>query len=240
MANSICLIVNADDFGQSPGINLGIMTAHERGIVTSASLIVRGPAAARAAEDAQAHPRLSVGLHIDLGEWAYRAGAWVELYRRVDADNIAAVEAEVAQQLDAFRRLVGRNPTHLDSHQHVHRKDPVRQIVQELGVRLRIPVRHFTPGIAYCGDFYGQDDYGHSYPHLVRAASLVAILERLTPGVTELCCHPGGASGEPGDTMYLIERRQEMDALCDPRVREAVDALGIKLISFRDLGPEAT
>jgi predicted glycoside hydrolase/deacetylase ChbG (UPF0249 family) len=164
----------------------------------------------------------------------------VELYRRVDADNIAAVEAEVAQQLDAFRRLVGRNPTHLDSHQHVHRKDPVRQIVQELGVRLRIPVRHFTPGIAYCGDFYGQDDYGHSYPHLVRAASLVAILERLTPGVTELCCHPGGASGEPGDTMYLIERRQEMDALCDPRVREAVDALGIKLISFRDLGPEAT
>jgi len=38
------LIVNADDFGQSPGINRGIIKAHADGIVTSVSLMVRWPA----------------------------------------------------------------------------------------------------------------------------------------------------------------------------------------------------
>src|SRR5688572_28379081 len=74
------LIVNADDFGFSPGVNRGIAEAHERGIVTSASLMVRWPAAAAAASYARARPELSVGLHLDLGEWVLRDGAWVPLY----------------------------------------------------------------------------------------------------------------------------------------------------------------
>ena len=43
------LIMNADDFGISPGVNAGIIEAHERGIVTSASLMVRWPDAVAAA-----------------------------------------------------------------------------------------------------------------------------------------------------------------------------------------------
>ncbi|HEU4340947.1 MAG TPA: ChbG/HpnK family deacetylase, partial [Candidatus Binatia bacterium] len=58
------LIVNADDFGQSHGINRGIITAYGDGIVTSASLMVRWPAAADAAAYARKQPGLSVGLHI--------------------------------------------------------------------------------------------------------------------------------------------------------------------------------
>ena len=56
------LIVNADDFGQSPGVNRGIIEAHQHGIVTSASLMVSWPAAAeaaaygRAANNAKEHP----------------------------------------------------------------------------------------------------------------------------------------------------------------------------------------
>ena len=67
------LIVNADDFGQSAGVNRGVAMAHEQGIVTSASLMVRWPAATGAAAFGRAHPGLSVGLHVDLGEWARRA-----------------------------------------------------------------------------------------------------------------------------------------------------------------------
>ena len=66
------LIVNADDFGQSPGVNRGVIAAHERGVVTSTSLMVRWPSAAAAAAYAREHPALSVGLHVDLGEWACR------------------------------------------------------------------------------------------------------------------------------------------------------------------------
>src|SRR5260370_3831130 len=77
------LIVNADDFGQSPGVNRGIIEAHERGIVTSASLMVRWPAAAEAAAYARLHPRLSVGLHLDFGEWVCRGGGWARPYQVV-------------------------------------------------------------------------------------------------------------------------------------------------------------
>src|SRR5262245_43062710 len=109
-------IVNADDFGQSAGINRGIAQAHERGIVTSASLMVRWEAASAAAAYARAHPRLSVGLHVDLGESIYRGGEWITLYERVDREDARAVEAEIRVQVSLCRELLGRDPTHLDSH----------------------------------------------------------------------------------------------------------------------------
>ena len=102
MADGRYLIVNADDFGQSPGVNRGVAAAHERGVVTSASLMVRWPAAAEAAEYARAHPELSVGLHLDLGEWAHRGGEWVCLYRVVpdgDAAGLADYLRRVARDV---------------------------------------------------------------------------------------------------------------------------------------------
>jgi len=63
------LIVNADDFGLSDGVNRGIVEAHERGIVTSASLMVWHDAARAAAAYARGRPQLDVGVHLDLGEW---------------------------------------------------------------------------------------------------------------------------------------------------------------------------
>src|SRR5437870_4680691 len=65
------LIVNGDDFGQTPGTTEGILWAHARGVLTSASLLVRWPAARLAAGCALADPTLDVGLHVDFGEWTY-------------------------------------------------------------------------------------------------------------------------------------------------------------------------
>lgn len=62
----IRLVVNADDFGSSPGANAAILRAHRDGILTSASLMVSGDAAGEAAEMARAHPTLGVGLHLAL------------------------------------------------------------------------------------------------------------------------------------------------------------------------------
>ena len=224
------LIVNADDFGLSPGVNAGIIAAHELGIVTSASLMVRGPAAEAAAVYARTRPQLSVGLHLDLGEWAHRGGDWVRLYEVVPPEDAKAVRTEVARQLAAFRRLMGRDPTHLDSHQHVHRREPARGMLADVGHELGVRVRHLTPGLTYCGDFYGQDDEGRPYPELVTAAALVGLLKRLPTGVTELGCHPG--MGDDLDTMYVRERPLEVLALCDPEVRAVIPELGIELVSF--------
>ncbi len=225
------VIVNADDFGQSPGVNQGVIQAYEQGILTSASFMVRWPAAAEAAEYARRHPQFGVGLHLDFGEWAYRDGNWARLYQVVDESDQAAVSAEIARQLDTFKRLVGRPPTHLDSHQHVHRKKPA-SVVLDIAGRLEIPVRDLTPSITYCGRFYGQDDRGVSYPECVSIEGLLEILAGLPSGVTEIGCHP--AAVEDLDTMYRAERLVELETLCDPRVRTAIGELGIELRSFAD------
>src|SRR5205807_2875179 len=133
---------------------------------------------------------LSVGLHLDLGEWAYRGGQWVCLYRVVPDGDAAAIAAEVARQVDLFHELTGRAPTHLDSHQHVHREPDVLTAVRPLAFVLGVPLRHDCPAVRYCGDFYGQTGKGESYPASVSPEALIGILRGLPAGVTELACHP--------------------------------------------------
>lgn len=227
------LIVNADDFGLSAGVNRGVVRAHAEGIVTSTSLMVRGPAAAEAAHCAARYPRLSFGLHVDLAEWVYCDGEWVLRYEVVPAGNEEAVTAEVSRQLEAFRRLLGKDPTHLDSHQHAHRNEPVRQVLTRLAEQLSVPLRSFTPEIQYCGDFYGQTGEGDPYPEGISLAGLQKTIENLPAGVSELGCHPG--EDEQLDSVYRRERMQEVAVLCDPQVRTALEARGVLLCSFADL-----
>ena len=224
------VIVNADDFGLSPGVTAGIVAAHERGIVTSASLMVRPPAAAEAAAYARNRPVLSVGLHVDLGEWVFRGGEWVRRYQVVPVDDPAAIADELTRQIDQFRRLVGRGPTHLDSHQHVHRDEPARSVLIAAARKLGVPLRHESDAVRHCGEFYGQTARGEPYPEGVGVDHLISILAGLPPGSTEVGCHPGWAAGL--DSAYSAERAVEVETLCDPRLRSAVAALGIELVSF--------
>ena len=60
------LIVNADDFGRSSPINQGIIEGHQTGVVTSASLMTEREGFDEAVRLAKAHPRLGIGLHLDL------------------------------------------------------------------------------------------------------------------------------------------------------------------------------
>jgi predicted glycoside hydrolase/deacetylase ChbG (UPF0249 family) len=219
------LIVNADDFGHSTEVNAGIVQAHERGIVTSASLMVRRPAA----EEAAAYRgRLSLGLHVELGEWTVREGEWV-VSDEVPQEQVAL---EVHTQAVRFRELVGREPTHLDSHQHVHQEGVARDAVVELGRELGIPVRSFSK-VRYVGGFYGQTDTGEPWHEGVTVENLIGLLEKLEPGITELGCHPG--QGAVRGTTYAYERTLELATLCDPRVHVAVDEFGLELIDFSEV-----
>ena len=96
-----------------------------------------------------------------------------------------------------------------------------------------MPLRHFTPGVHYCGHFYGQGGKGDPLPHLITPAALAEVIRALPPGVTELACHPGD---DPAlDSPYRDERAVEVQALCHPMVRAALDEQGVKLVLFRDL-----
>jgi chitin disaccharide deacetylase len=226
------LVVNADDFGQSPGVNRGIMEAHEHGIVTSASLMTGWLAAGEAALYAKEHPKLSLGLHLDLGEWVYRAGSWVPLYSVVSLDDKSAVEREVYRQVDTFRCLLGKEPSHINSHQHLHMREPVRSISMELCESLGVPLRNLSPGVNYCMTFYGQTKEGLPLPSHISLDHLIDTLSTLPTGLTVLTCHPGYV--DDLKTTYQKERTAELRVLCDPRVRDVISNLGVKLCSFDD------
>ncbi len=231
MAAERTLIVNADDFGLSDGVNAGIVEAHERGIVTSTSLMVRHPAAIEAARCADAHPSLSFGLHLDLGHWEHKDGKWIATYERCSLEDRAAIEAESQAQLAAFRQLLGHDPTHLDSHQHVHTREPVASVARALSSQLGVPLRSWRS--RYVGDFYGQTGTGEPLPEAVAAERLIELIVSLPAGATELGCHPGRGVGE--ESSYAAERDREVTALCDPRVRATIEAEGIELRSFAEL-----
>jgi predicted glycoside hydrolase/deacetylase ChbG (UPF0249 family) len=217
------LIVTADDFGRSAGTNEGVVRAHEHGIVTSASLMVRWPAAPGAAQYARDHPNLSIGLHFDLSEWTYRDEEWELVYKNGPA------EQELALQLERFRELIGRDPTHIDSHQHVHRSEPAASLLAKAAGDLGVPLRERSE-ITYCGGFYGQSGKGYPCPEAIEVDALIALIMRLPEGVTELGCHPG--LDAELDSSYRLERLKEVETLCDSRVRAALGERRIVLRGF--------
>jgi predicted glycoside hydrolase/deacetylase ChbG (UPF0249 family) len=218
-----CLVVNADDFGICSGVNRGIVEAHRRGIVTSASLMTGMPGSEEAARLARECPSLSVGLHACLDDERWEA----------DGDP-AAVRAALEAQLRRFGELLGRGPTHLDSHHHVHPRPSLLPRFRELAERCEIPLRDYS-GVRYCSRFYGRWG-GESHPEQVSVAGLLRLLDiEIGDGVTELACHPGYL--DPALTSsYAIERELELRALCDGRVRDFLEQRGIALVAFRELG----
>jgi predicted glycoside hydrolase/deacetylase ChbG (UPF0249 family) len=202
------LVVNADDFGLAHGVNEGIIEAHLHGVVTSTSLMVLRPAAAEAATLAAACPELSVGLHFEDDELG---------------DGHRAEPAFLAQ-LEHFRELVGRDPTHVDSHHHVHAPHLARfrELVEPLGV----PLRH-DGRVRYLGGFWGQPELDH-----IRPAFLRQLVEaKAGEGFNELGCHPARISHDLRSS-YVQERAVELQTLTEPGLREELESVGVKLISF--------
>src|SRR5437899_970344 len=193
--------------------------------------MVRWPAAGEAAGYGRSHRNLSLGLHVDLGEWVYRDGSWVTRYPVVALDDPGAVADEVNRQIAIFRGLLRENPTHIDSHQHVHIRKPVRSVRAEIAKKLDVQLRHESPGIRHCGAFYGQTASGVPLPNVITVEGLLGILAMLPQGIIELGCHPG--KDDDLDSTYVRERAEEVRVLCDRRIRTAIAAAGIDLCSFR-------
>ena len=211
------LIVNADDFGLAAGVNEGIVEAHVRGILTSTSLMVDRRATADAVRRARAHPALSVGLH------------YVEDGPEIDEPGHAA--RAFAAQLARFRELTGADPTHVDSHHHVHltRMSTFTPLVAPLGVPLRGDGR-----VRYLGGFYAQPQRGVVELKRVRAPFLVELLSGdITAAFTELGCHPARVSSDLHSS-YTSEREVELATLTEPGLRARIADLGLTLASYHD------
>jgi predicted glycoside hydrolase/deacetylase ChbG (UPF0249 family) len=246
------LIVNADDFGLTAGVSRGILRAHRDGIVTSTTLLVNRDADPVLLAELKASG-LGVGLHMNLTLGAplarpERIASIVDAEGRFirDARMVAAqakadeVRIELGNQIDAFRGLMGRFPTHLDSHHHVGRYSPVREVILDFARALRLPVRSHDGEMraaARALKLHTPDHFaGESGPEPYWSAERVLDhLRALPEGVSEFMTHPGYFDDALAHSRYGPQRETELTGLTDPRARELIIRHRIALIHFGTL-----
>lgn len=239
------LIVNADDYGLTPGVSAGILAAHRDGIVTSTTALVTGgldrDTAARAVGAG-----LGIGLHLNLtlGRPLTRPrslvdgrGAFVRDARRAAASaRPREVRDELEAQIERFRALFGRVPTHLDTHHHVGLHPPVREAVLELAAALGVPVRSQDAAararararrLGTPDHFFGESGPGAYWT----PARTLARLRALPAGLSEFMAHPGYCDAALSYSRYARQREVELAGL-GARARAAAHALGVTLCDF--------
>lgn len=251
------LIVNADDFGYTPGVTRGVLQAHRDGIVTATTLMANAPDAEGAAQSARSLPSLDVGVHLvftygrpvsDLarvGSLVAADGAFPRVDDVLRHTGIRAEEVltEARAQYARVRALLGREPTHLDTHHWVQDvpaiEDGVRALAKETGAALRAQgpaqrERLRAAGIRTPDHFVRE----FQHPRPIDVDALVALLGHIanTEGSAELMCHPGMPDEDLlRGSSYAAARGVELATLTAPAVRAAIERLGVELIDFRSL-----
>jgi predicted glycoside hydrolase/deacetylase ChbG (UPF0249 family) len=222
------LVINADDFGYTEGVNRGIIEAHHHGVVTSTSLMIDSRWSAEAAKLARKWSRLSVGLHFVATN---DEGALFDL------NDQKKVKEELDRQYQSFCDLAGQLPTHLDSHHHVHlRVETLKPLVVTWAQEHALPLRNTGP-VRFNGGFYGhsfdEQWQPHSAPELISVENLKRILCELPSGITELACHPGYFTSDL--VSYGLEREIELATLVNPALSRLINDLEIQLINFAEI-----
>ncbi|MFL2120897.1 carbohydrate deacetylase [Marinilactibacillus psychrotolerans] len=147
------VIINSDDFGYSRGINYGIMDAFNQGILTSTTLMTNTPGFKQAVELAKEHPKLGIGVHLTLtflkplnhkvNTLTDPSGNFHKL-AEYNQSNVKVDLNELYEEWDQQIKKVihnGIDPTHLDSHHHLHTFGDHQEVVIELARKYDLPVR---------------------------------------------------------------------------------------------------
>jgi hypothetical protein len=172
---------------------------------------------------------------------------------RVFSINADEVKTEWRAQIEAFIKASGRKPTHLDSHHHSSYFTPelfraMLELAKEYDCAIRFPFTHdisseleetnkhlpdllreFNPRRpdTFYVDFYDKGATQEELMHLIK---------EIDEGTSEIMCHPGHVDDAfVKESTYNKQRERELKILTDPSVREAIQANGIKLITFAEL-----
>lgn len=253
------LILNADDFGLTDGVTTGIVDAIEKGIVTSTTAMVCVDGAAERLR--RWGPRLPgrIGAHLQLTDGrpclpvsevpslVGAEGRFPRSRRDVRTPAPEEVRREWEAQLERLRGF-GIEPTHLDSHHHIHFEPTVFPVFLEVAKAHGLPVRssrRFTRQLRERGlacpdlgmtDWYGEPLTASHFLEIVDAAFTSLRGE----GTVELMCHPGRADPElAGLSSYVADREGELAVLCSPEVKEGLTQRGVELVSMAALRGDA-
>lgn len=240
------VVVNADDFGISEAVNEAIFDAHDRGVVSSTTLLIGGPAVEHALVGAALRPLLGVGLHLDTSEFEALSPAFANVRasdpgldlrtKRPLAPSLArAVADEWTEQLALVADL-GVALTHVDSHHFDHvnpllilslarvaRSSGVEKVRGMHNLWVEPPSRLVT--VAKSAHRLALRKLGmRTTDFMCDVSSYLTLAEqgRLPrTGSIELMAHPGHLNYAPETERLLAEGR---------------DVFGEELVSWRDIG----
>lgn len=244
------LIINADDFGYSRGVNWGIAEAHRQGVVSSTTMMVNMPAYEHAVELGKENPRLGVGVHLVLtcgkpvhpqvptltDEWGFFQREQQHLMKARPEE----IEQEFTAQIERFLQS-GLKLTHLDSHHHVHAHEAILPIVLRLAERYQVPIRNPWTFAGNRGDkrFMTTEGFSHRfYGNDLTPAMFIEVVEEMRGYATaEIMSHPAYLDEDVlVGSSYNLSRTRELQILTSTQVKDYVNQNGIQLVTFNDIG----
>lgn len=249
------LILNADDFGYSYGVNYGIIESHLRGVLTSTTLMAGMPGFDHAVSLAKAHPSLGVGVHLTLtcgrpvltdhktltepnGDFHSQAYYHNE-EQPLDKDGVYREwKAQIEKVLAA-----GIEPTHLDSHHHVHTFRGLEDVFVRLAREYDLPVRNSrhdctdnhvqgVPCPNYLVDFIEGSGVHFHTPLTEYAPAIESNMHRIllkafkTLDCVEIMCHPAYLdTAVMLHSSFNLHRMCEVDLLISPATKAFIEQL---------------
>jgi len=256
-ADPIYLVVRSDDGGMSHSVNMALEKIISSGIPVSVSVMFPTPWHQETVDILRHHPEVSVGIHLTLNsEWKnYR---WGPILGRtavpslVDADgyffqsvealhrnnpNIGEVEKELRAQIERAMHS-GLKIDYVDYHMGAAVSSPEFRALTE-----RLAKEYGLGMSQYFGETRGNPQYDALPPY--KADSLVAMIARLNPGINLVVTHVGIDNAELGALVDMNtdgalpdmskNRQGELDAITSQRVRDALKARDVRLITYRQL-----
>lgn len=257
------LLVNADDFGLSPGVCQGVLKAMREGVVSAATAMVCTSESEAAL--ARYGPEIAgrLGLHLQLTRGApclppQQVKSLVgddglfpsrdEDIANPDPDEILAEFRAQAQKL----RSLGIEPSHIDAHHHVHRLPQVFPAYCRLALELGVPARGLgaahTMALKRQGIATADVLLKTWFKEELTAARLLQLVERAFDALAEtfdgehtveLMTHPGLVDETlASSSSYVQQREREFEALCSEEVRQGLKDMGVQIVPPAELYPE--
>ncbi|SDB83724.1 hypothetical protein SAMN05421734_101342 [Pelagirhabdus alkalitolerans] len=244
------LIINADDFGYSKGINLGIVDAHREGILSSTTMMANMPGFEHGVQMAKENPDLGIGVHLVLTAGKPVRHDVPSLINKDEFHHISFYEKDFSIDLDELYREwdaqinkikdAGIHPTHMDTHHHVNIIPSITEVFVKLARKHDLPVRNnfiVPEDVNTTNKFFTEFDNLGSTKELWKPFVITNLIKDCKKyGTVEIMCHPGYVDHVLLESSTLLDNRvYTVKELQNPAYKNILKENGIQLATYKDI-----
>lgn len=229
------LVINADDLGFTKGVTDGIIEGFKCGIISSTTALCNMENILYAAEQVKECSGLGVGIHLTLtlGKPLTKAKSLIndkgEFWSKNEIFskniNLDEVYIEFKAQIEKFKEVFSKLPTHIDSHHSIHDNPIIMPVTKKIAEEYNLKMRRHNDEFKFVIGFYGED---------ATTEKIIELLEsnKNEDGI-EIMVHPGYCDLELYNiSSYSLNRVKELSVLCDNKVKNYVKENGIILTTY--------